>query len=307
MSFNKIFVLGAGAIGSTYGALLSRKHDVTLIGSRKHVETIRAKGLSLSGSVNETFQVNADTKIRGMPENSMIILSTKAYDTEKTIKENNELIKEDTVILIIQNGLGNEDVVKKTVRGSPKILRAITTTAAEFLESGNVKFWKGFTIMKKEEATKRIAKIFNDCGIKTKLSNKFKEEIWKKLIVNCIVNPLTALLRVRNCEILADSLKEVRHNIFLEGIKVGEAEGTSLSPSLEATINKKLSSYTNLSSMYQDIMKGKQTEIDFLNNKIVELGRKNSIPTPVNETVTSLIKFMEEQNGVSRRDQAEER
>jgi 2-dehydropantoate 2-reductase len=54
-------------------------------------------------------------------------------------------------------------------------------------------------------------------------------------------------------------------------------------------------------------MKGKQTEIDFLNNKIVELGRKNSIPTPVNETVTSLIKFMEEQNGVSRRDQAEER
>ena len=307
MSFNKIFVLGAGAIGSAYGALLSKKHDVTLIGSRKHVETIRTRGLSLSGSINETFQVNADTKIRGMPRNSMIILSTKAYDAEEAIKENNRYIKEDTVILIMQNGLGNEDVVKRTVRCSPKILRAITTAAAEFLESGTVKFWNGFTIMKKEETTKRIAKIFKECGLETKLSNNFEEEIWKKLIVNCIVNPLTALLHVRNYEILTDSLKAVRHNILKEGIKVGEAEGTSLSPSLEATIDKELSGYTNLSSMYQDLMKGKQTEINFLNSKIVELGRKHNIPTPVNETVVSLIKFMEEQNGVSRRDQAEER
>jgi 2-dehydropantoate 2-reductase len=69
---------------------------------------------------------------------------------------------------------------------------------------------------------------------------------------------------------------------------------------LTAKIEKEILGYTNYSSMYQDIMKGKKTEIDFLNGKIVELGAKHSIPTPVNETLVHFIEFLEEKNELSR-------
>jgi 2-dehydropantoate 2-reductase len=74
---------------------------------------------------------------------------------------------------------------------------------------------------------------------------------------------------------------------------VAEAEGIQLKQGLQTQIDRKIRSYTNYSSMYQDIAKGKKTEIDFLNGKIVELGTKHGIPTPFNETLVSLVRFME--------------
>jgi 2-dehydropantoate 2-reductase len=67
-------------------------------------------------------------------------------------------------------------------------------------------------------------------------------------------------------------------------------------------MDNRVSSYTNFSSMYQDIIKGKKTEIDFLNGRIVDLGKKHRVPTPFNETLVSFIKFLEGKNGIPRRD-----
>ncbi len=125
------------------------------------------------------------------------------------------------------------------------------------------------------------------------ISNEMPEETWKKLIVNCVINPLTAVLRVRTNEIMADSLKKTRHEIIQECIAVGTAEGIRFESNLEECVERKIACYTNFSSMCQDIMKQKKTEIDFLNAKIVELGRKHGIPTPVNEALVSLIRFLE--------------
>ncbi len=120
-----------------------------------------------------------------------------------------------------------------------------------------------------------------------------QEELWKKLIVNCIINPLTSILQVRNNEIMADSLREIRHSIIQECIAVGQAEGIGFQSNLEECIERKIAGYTNYSSMYQDIVKRKKTEIDFLNGKVVELGKKHGIPMPVNESLVGLIKFLE--------------
>jgi 2-dehydropantoate 2-reductase len=104
---------------------------------------------------------------------------------------------------------------------------------------------------------------------------------------------LTAILRVRNNEIGATSLKEIRQGIIEECSLVAEAEGVHFEQGLETEVDRKIRGYTNYSSMYQDVAKGKKTEIDFLNGKIVELGRKHGIRTPVNETLVGLIRFME--------------
>jgi 2-dehydropantoate 2-reductase len=300
-SFNKIFVLGAGAIGSIYGALLSRKNDVTLIGNKAHIDAVNSKGLSISGDINETFHIKADTEIRQIPENTLIILTTKAYDSAKAIKQIKKLVKKDTVILVLQNGLGNKEIVKREAGDKAKILRGVTAMGAEFFEPGRVRFSSGETIIERNEVAERIGGILDKCMLKTRLFNDINIEVWNKLVVNCVINPLSALFHVRNCELVSDSLKAVRHGIVRECVEVGKAEGITFPKDLEKKVDEKISSYTNFSSMYQDVMKGKKTEIDFLNGKIVELGRKHNIPTPVNETLVGLIKFMEEKNEISRK------
>lgn len=302
MSFSKIIILGAGAIGSLYGAFLSKRNDVTLIGNRAHVEAVNSKGLMISGESDKTFRLKAYTEIRKITERTLIILTTKAYDSTTSIARMKRLLKKDTLILVLQNGLGNEERVKHASEGKAKVLRGITTMAAEFFEPGEIRFWKGETIVEQNEDAKKIMEVFSECGLKTRLSSNIEKEIWDKLIVNCVVNPLSALLRVRNCEIVTDSLKTVRYEIVRECVEVGRAEGMGFPQDFWTEIDHKISKYTNFSSMYQDVIKGKKTEIDFLNGKIVELGRKHHILTPVNKTLTSLTKFMEEKNGFSKED-----
>jgi 2-dehydropantoate 2-reductase len=301
MSFDKIIVLGAGAIGSIYGALLSEKNDVTLIGNKAHMDAVNSKGLSISGEINKTFYLKADTEICEIPENTLIILTTKAYDSAKALIQIKKLLKKDTVILVLQNGLGNEEVVKRAAGDKAEILRGVTAMAAEFFEPGRVRFWSGETVVERNEVAEEIGEIFAKCMLKTRLFNDINMEVWNKLVVNCVVNPLSALFHVRNCKLVSESLKTVRHGIVSECVEVGKAEGITFPKDLDEKVDEKIYSYTNFSSMYQDVMKGKKTEIDFLNGKIVELGRKHYIPTPVNETLVCLIKFMEDKNGISRK------
>lgn len=293
MGVKKIFILGAGAIGSIYGALLSKKNDVVLIGGKEHILAIKSKGLRISGDIQGTFQVKAERKIKAIPPNTLILLTTKAHQSKKAISEIKKLLKKDTVILVLQNGLGNEELVRKIVGKRCQVLRGITLIFAEFLKPGRIKFGNAKTILPLTNNGKRIAEIFRESGLPVKLAKDMKKEIWKKLVVNCLLNPLTALFRVRNNEIWGSALKLVREKIIRECIKVAAAEGIFFKKGFEKEIAKKMSSYTNYSSMCQDIIKGRKTEIDFLNGKILELGKKHKIQTPVNELLYYLIKFLE--------------
>jgi 2-dehydropantoate 2-reductase len=118
-------------------------------------------------------------------------------------------------------------------------------------------------------------------------------EVWRKLTMNCVINPLTALFRVPNTEIAVEGLREIRRSIVDECIRVAEREGVILEGDLEGEISRAAASYSNISSMCQDIMRGRRTEIGFLNGKVSELGRRHGVATPVNDVLTSLIRFME--------------
>jgi 2-dehydropantoate 2-reductase len=301
VTFKKVLILGAGAIGSVIGALLSKKNDVVIVGNKAHMDIVNSNGLSISGDVNETFRVQADTQIREIRKETLIFLTTKAYDSEKAIRDIGQFIRKDTVILVLQNGLGNEEVVKHAVGGEAKVLRGITTMAAEFLKAGEVRYWKGETRIERNIVAKEIAGMMNACCLKTSVSESIRDEVWGKVVVNSVVNPLTAIFRLRNREISLQPLASVRRQIVQECVRVGKAEGIVFPKDIEKDIDREIFSYTNFSSMCQDIMKGKRTEIDFLNGRIVELGEKHHIPTQVNETLVHLIKFLEEKNELPRK------
>lgn len=299
--FNKIFILGAGAIGSAVGALVSKENDVTLIGNKAHVDAVNASGLSVLGDANQTFHLPADTQIREIPQKTLIFLTTKAYDSESAMRGICNLLREDTVVLVLQNGLGNEEVVKRALNGKAKVLRGITTMAGEFFKAGEVRYWKGETFVEDGTSSVEIVDLLKGAGLKTRVCENIREKIWCKVVVNSVVNPLTAVFRVRNREIGTQTLTPVRRQIFRECVNVGNAEWVTFPQDLEKSIEKEIAGYTNFSSMYQDLTKGKKTEIDFLNGKIVELGGKHGVSTPVNEAITSFIKFLEENNEFSRR------
>jgi 2-dehydropantoate 2-reductase len=302
LMFNQIFILGAGAIGSVLGGLLSERNDVTLVGNKAHVDAINSNGLSVSGDVTTRFHVRADTKIRRIPERTLIFLTTKAYDSEKAITEISRLLEKDTVILVLQNGLGNEEVVEHAVGNDAKVLRGITTMAAEFFKPGEVRYWKGETAIANDARAEEVVQTLNASMLKTRISRDIRHEIWSKIVINNVVNPLSAIFRVRNHEIGTQPLASVRHRIVRECIQVGIAEGIAFPGRLEQRIDREILAYTNFSSMCQDIMKRKETEIDFLNGKIVELGGKHHVSTPVNETLVNFIKFLEKSNGLPRKD-----
>ena len=299
--FNRIFILGAGAIGSVVGALLSKENEVTLIGDKAHVDAVNSNGLSVLGDVNQTFHLRADTQIREIPQKTLIFLTTKAYDSERAMRGISNLLKEDTAVLVLQNGLGNEDMVKRVVNGRIKVLRGITTMAGEFFKAGEVRHWKGEIFIEEGTSSVDVAGLLNGCGLKATVCKDIENKIWCKAVVNSVVNPLTAIFRVRNREIGTQTLAPVRRHITTECVNVGNAEGITFPTDLGTWIEKEIAGYTNFSSMYQDLTKGKKTEIDFLNGKIVELGGKHNISTPVNEAITSFIKFLEENNEFSRR------
>jgi 2-dehydropantoate 2-reductase len=293
--FKKIFILGAGAIGSSCGAILSKKNDVTLIANKPHADAVNANGLILKGDVSELVRIKADTKIREISKNSLIVLTTKVYDSEKALDGIKKLLKNDTVILILQNGIGNEEIVRRVVGKKVEVVRGVLHMGAEFLKPGEVRIIKGWITVGDSKIGRGIAELFNKSGLKTLIVD-IKKDVWKKLTINCVINPLTAILEVRDYQIVVPELYNLRDGIVNECNRVAKAEMVEFEEGLRKAIDKEILGLGNYSSMHQDLMKGRRTEIDFLNGKIVEFGKKHNIPTPINETLVAIIKFLEEKN-----------
>jgi len=293
MSLRKVFIVGAGAIGSSYGALLSGKNDVTLVGRQAHVYAINSHGLVMDGDLKGRFRVKAETRLAELPAGSLVVLATKAQDVAKAAGALKASLLDDTVLLALQNGVQIKELIQGAVGDRVEVVRGLTFMGAEFLKPGTIKYWEGVTVIERTEAGEAVCALFRESGLGVRISTDIRREEWRKLAANCVINPLTAILQVRDNELLSPSLKETRHGIIEECSLVAEAEGVSLGHGLAAEPDRKIKKYSNFSSMYQDLAKGKKTEIGFLNGKIVELGRKHGIRTPLNEALAGLIGFME--------------
>ena len=292
--FRHVVVLGAGAIGSFYGTILSKRVDVLLIGRGEHVNAVNSRGLIVSGAIEGRFLIRASTHLTEVSKDTLILLTTKAQDSEKAIRGIRSLLNPYTVILVLQNGLGNEDLVRNLLDQSIGVVRGLASSGVELLEPGEIEVkLLGETVLPRTSTGERVKILFDSCGLETRLSDRMDADIWRKLTMNCVINPLTSLFGVSNNEIAAEPLKEVRRRIVEECIRVASEEGVVLDPSLADEVAKAVSRYSNLSSMCQDIIKGRKTEIDFLNGRVSALGRKHGIDTPVNDVMVALIRFME--------------
>jgi 2-dehydropantoate 2-reductase len=290
----QIFVVGAGAIGSLYGSKLSAANDVTLIGRADHVAAINEFGLRIEGLEPRTLQLRAATHIEQIPPGAVILLTTKVSDTTAALAPFADLVRDDTTIIALQNGLNSDEIARAAVGNRGIVLRGITQFGAIFEQAGRIRYMvKGYTLLQNHERSAPIAEVFNAAGLDCRVSPNIEAEVWRKLIFNCVVNPITTILGCTVGGIVDPTLDRLKRLIVDECIAVARAEGVQLTGDLLSEINAAYAGSENVVSMQQDLLRGRDTEIDYLNGTVVAVGRRHRLECPVNEALTRIIKAKE--------------
>lgn len=292
----QIIVLGGGAIGSLYAAKLAPQNDLILVGRAAHVDAINQHGLRIEGLEAQTVRLRAATEAKRIERDALILLTAKVPDTEKVLEPIAPLVREDTTILLLQNGIGNEKVAVAALRGKGVVLRGITQFGAILERPGTIRFTvQRHTLIEAHERSPRIAETLTAAGLDCRISTDITAAVWRKLIHNCVINPITSILGSTVGRIGDPALRPLKQLVIDECLAVAAAEGITFEDDFMQEIDSLYSSSPNTVSMRQDLLRGRQTEIDYLNGALVSLGKKHQINCPVNQTLTEIIRAMSKQ------------
>ena len=290
----EIIVLGAGAIGSLYGAKLAGANNVTLVARARHADAINASGLRVEGLESHVVRIRAVTAMEKIGPDALVLVTTKVADTGAALAPIAPLVRDDTTIVSLQNGLDSEKVVRRALGSRGVVLRAITQFGAIFKSAGVIEFMaRGYSLLENHERSPHIATVLNDAGLDCRISRHITRDVWHKLAINCVVNPITAML---GCEVGAISnpqLDPLKKLVIAECAAVAATQGVRLDANLKHEIDEVFRPSHNIASMLQDLRRHRTTEIDYLNGAVVALGSQHHIPCPVNAALTAIIKAME--------------
>lgn len=290
----QIIVLGAGAIGSLYGAKLAAANDVLLVGRPEHAAAINSHGLSIEGIERNTVRIPAAAAVSEIPPNALILLTTKVMASPRALKAIAPLLRDDTTILCLQNGLGSEQIARAAAGGRGVVLRGITQFGAIFETPGTIKYMApGYTVIEDHPRSGPIADLFSEAGLNCRVSANIDAEVWHKTVFNCVVNPITAILGCEVGAIAQPGLDPLKRLVINECVAVAATQGITFGEDLLREIDKTFAPSHNIASMLQDLRRGGPTEIDCMNGAVAALGAKHGVPCPVNRALTDMIKAME--------------
>jgi 2-dehydropantoate 2-reductase len=290
----RIVILGAGAIGSVYGAKLSRQHDVTLVGGAAHVEAIQRHGLQMQGLLAETLHLPAVTRLTSIEPGTLILLTTKVNNNVAAVEPIVPLLPDGVTIVCVQNGLYSEDLVKALVKDRALVLRAITQVGGVLVRPGVVdNTVAGYTLLEDHPRAPAIAAVLTEAGLDGRIIPDIKKEMWRKAIFNCVINPTTALLGCEVGGIVDPRLNSLKQQIIDECLAVARADGVTFEDDFVALIDRVFAGARTIASMRQDLMKGRKTEIDHMNGAVAALGDEYGLPCPVNAAMATMIRYLE--------------
>lgn len=301
----KVAILGAGAMGCLYGGTLAEAgHEVFLIDVwREHVEALNASGLE----IEEPDRVRRIKKIRAVTHPSeagvadLVIVFVKATLTESAMRDALGLVGERTMVLTLQNGLGNVEKLNAAA-GAAHVVAGTTGHGSTLLGPGRIRHaGSGDTVIGEQDGTRSeriaaLASAFEKAGIVTKISENVMGLIWTKLIVNVGINALTAVTGLRNGQLVEHpETEDLMRAAIEEACAVAGAKGIrfEVDDPLEHTRAIAKRTGENRSSMLQDVLAKRRTEISVINGAVVEEGERLGVPVPVNTVLTKLIQVRE--------------
>lgn len=305
----KIAIVGAGAIGRFFGGMLSRgSHEVVFVERDPQiVSVLNKKGIQFielgdtGGDVSLTVQTKATTEASSIDACDLSILAVKGYTTAAATKSMAHLVNGHAPVLTIQTGLGNIETMSKIVdRGN--ILGGVTYHGATSLHGSKVRHaGSGQTFIgeldgDRTERLERLTEAFENCGIQTKLSGNIEGDIWAKGLIYSAINPLSAILRLKNGQLI-EKMESIAlaKRLIDEGKLVAQAHAVQLPQEdlYDRLLEVCRRTAENLSPMLQDILNNRPTEIDALSGAIYSMGKHKGVGAPVHQTMTELVRLLE--------------
>lgn len=307
----KIAMIGSGAAGSVFACYLKKGGaDLWLVDRyQAHMDKVAAEGMTFVTPEGEQLLTGFSTAYTA--ENigvmDIVILMVKATQTDSIMPSLKNCIGDETVVVSLQNGLGNEEVLQKYV-SADRILYGFGTIGTELPEPAKCvsKPESGiimrFGAAQKSALSDKIGKYLEDCfkagGCEASFESDIRPFVWKKAISNSGYNTLSALLRLKvgpilDCETGCELIKKV----WAEGCKVAQAvTGVDLWSEMEEELPRLAAGFaTYYPSMAQDVvLHQRQTEVELLNGAIAKYGKQLGVETPVNEAMTLMIKTIQQ-------------
>ena len=292
-----ILIVGTGALATLFSARLTQAGNrVTLLGTWKEgIAALRKDGARLidTNGNEHQFEVQATDDPLDCVGTKHALVLVKAWQTERAAEQLRECLAKDGLAVTLQNGLGNYETLTQSL-GSNRVALGTTTTGATLLGPGLAKAGgEGIVSIEQHQAISPIEAALRSANFNVHIVDDAQSLVWGKLVINAAINPLTALLRVTNGELLErPSALEMMGTLACEAAQVAKAENVDLpfDDPIAAAEDVARKTSANRSSMLQDVLRNAPTEIDAICGAVVNAGKKHGINTPANWACWKLIK-----------------
>ncbi|WP_422485383.1 ketopantoate reductase family protein [Gudongella sp. DL1XJH-153] len=300
----KILVLGAGAMGSLYGGLLKeRGNDVTLVDVFKdHIDEINKNGLEVELlGVKKNIKVEACTSDKVDFRPDLVILFTKTIHSRSALDSIHRIIDDNTLVLSLQNGLGNDEIIREYVRAE-NIIIGTTNFPSDFISPGKIRSngtgqTKIMTSIGYETSElKEVQSALDNAGFNCIITKDVFVSIWEKVAFNSACNALTAITKLKLGDVgKTEEGKILAHRIVQEVSSVANKKGIKASADnvIELVEADFIEHYEHIPSMAQDVLTKRLTEIQFINGAVVKEAEELGMYIPVTETLYQLISIVQ--------------
>lgn len=320
MNDKNILIVGTGALGTLFAARLSQAgHNVAMLGTWKEgIASLQKDGARIVDSNgNETkFKVHATDDSRECVGAKHALVLVKAWQTERAARQLSECLADDGLAVTLQNGIGNYETLihildqtateKKREENSKNPVISVakhshvalgsTTTGATLIAPGVARAGgEGVVTIQRHDKLDSIKSALTSAQFNVHLVEDAQSLVWGKLVINAAINPLTALLRVTNGELLnRPSAREMMTTLACEVAEIARAEKIKLPFDDPAAMAEEVARNTaaNQSSMLQDVLRNAPTEIDAICGAVARAGEKHGIETPANLACWRLVRAL---------------
>jgi 2-dehydropantoate 2-reductase len=301
----KIAVVGAGAMGSLFGALLAEAgqevwlYDVWV----EHVRAVNQNGLKIEREGNtRTVRVNAATDPAQIGGADLVIIFVKSTQTQAAAETARRIAGPEGMVMTLQNGMGNADTIARSIEAD-RVLAGTTSHGATMLGAGSIRHAGiGPTIIGSWAATglgrqraQKIADYFDSAGIETQAVSDVHSVVWNKLLINIGINAVTALCGIKNGQLLDLALtRELSRRAVEEAMAVARAQHVEINnDAVDIVFKVAEATAANRSSMGQDVDNKRRTEIAAINGFIVQEAKRLGLEAPINFALTALIETLQ--------------
>lgn len=297
-------VFGAGAVGCYYGGMLARAGaPVTLVGRSTHVDAINKNGLRMDTvSFDERVRVDATVDETAIGSADVILITVKTVDTVAAAEAARRHAPPDALVASLQNGVDNVERMRNV--GIDPLAGVVYVAVAMSGPGALIHSGRGDLVIgdlpgrrRPERDLSVLRTSFEQAGIPTLVSTDIRAELWRKLVMNCAYNAVSALTgRPYGTLVAEEETRVIVEAAARETVTV--ARGLGIDLELDATSDAALTLGRSAmpeatSSTAQDLARGRPTEIDALNGFVARQGERLGIPTPVNRTLYGLVKSLE--------------